>query len=151
MKVIGSRPRKVHLKSGTVITLIIRRLYCPNCHRIHHELPDCITPYKRYGTLAIEAVLKATRNNPEGNDFPGENSTMARLKTWFSLLRNYMEAALKSIKALYPDDQGLAEEVDGLIPLDPLHSPPGWLGRLVRMLVNSNRWVQTRSALTVRS
>ncbi|WP_307545897.1 DUF6431 domain-containing protein [Paenibacillus sp. V4I5] len=28
--------------------LVIRRLHCSQCLKIHHELPDCIVPYKRY-------------------------------------------------------------------------------------------------------
>lgn len=151
MKVIGSRKRKVRRKDGTTIILIIRRLYCKHCKRIHHELPDFIVPRKRYSSGAIEAALKDSKTNRQDDTFPGEDSTMARLRIWFSLLRNYMEAILQSIKSLHPDDKDVAEEVDNLLPLDPLHAPPGWLAKTVRILVNSNRWVQTRSAVTVRS
>ncbi|WP_242966792.1 DUF6431 domain-containing protein [Desulfosporosinus sp. FKA] len=29
---------------------------CVNCRRIHHELPDCLVPYKRYESTCIESV-----------------------------------------------------------------------------------------------
>ncbi|MGB4509265.1 MAG: DUF6431 domain-containing protein, partial [Syntrophomonadaceae bacterium] len=45
LKVIGSRPRKCVNSVGERITLIIRRLRCVKCQRIHHELPDMLVPY----------------------------------------------------------------------------------------------------------
>ncbi|WP_267459278.1 DUF6431 domain-containing protein [Brevibacillus composti] len=48
MNVIGSRRRKVASESGEVRLLVIRRLRCSQCQKIHHELPDCVVPYKRY-------------------------------------------------------------------------------------------------------
>ncbi|MEI3613242.1 DUF6431 domain-containing protein [Pseudogracilibacillus sp. SO30301A] len=43
--------------SGIKAKLIIRRLYCERCHEIHHELPDVLVPYKRYGVGSMEQVL----------------------------------------------------------------------------------------------
>ncbi len=40
LKVIGSRRRSRINGRGEKIVLIIRRLGCVACHRIHHELPD---------------------------------------------------------------------------------------------------------------
>ncbi|WP_425623289.1 DUF6431 domain-containing protein [Brevibacillus borstelensis] len=42
MNVIGSRRRKVASESGEVRLLVIRRLRCSQCQKIHHELPDCV-------------------------------------------------------------------------------------------------------------
>jgi hypothetical protein len=36
-----------------------------------------------------------------------------------------------------------------MIPLDPAMMENGWLKRLVRVIVNSGRWKQTRSAFPV--
>ncbi len=45
LKVIGSRKRNTLQGDGETIILIIRRLRCRNCRRIHHELPDILVPY----------------------------------------------------------------------------------------------------------
>ena len=62
----------MYREDGSTATLIIRRLRCRKCGRIHHELPDSIVPYKRYDADAIETkltdkysaedVLKLTKN-----------------------------------------------------------------------------------------
>ncbi|MCL6611609.1 MAG: DUF6431 domain-containing protein [Peptococcaceae bacterium] len=50
LKVCGSRRRKYVNGTGDTIVLVIRRLRCRNCGRLHHELPDILVPYKRYGS-----------------------------------------------------------------------------------------------------
>ncbi|WP_445349419.1 DUF6431 domain-containing protein [Desulforudis sp. DRI-14] len=57
LKVIGSRKRSCIDSLGDKIVLIIRRLGCVACHRIHHELPDMLVPYKRF--LPPETVTNA--------------------------------------------------------------------------------------------
>ncbi|KUG05276.1 hypothetical protein ASZ90_017349 [hydrocarbon metagenome] len=57
LKVVGSRERKCIEGSGTKIVLIIRRLCCTECKRIHHELPDMLVPYKRHARESIETVV----------------------------------------------------------------------------------------------
>ncbi|MEW5785724.1 MAG: DUF6431 domain-containing protein, partial [Bacillota bacterium] len=47
---IGSRKRTFINEAGEREILIIRRLRCKNCKRVHHELPDIIVPYKRYNS-----------------------------------------------------------------------------------------------------
>ena len=60
--------------------LIIRRLRCINeaCNKIHHELPDIITPYKRQTTSSIEKIIVE-----EADTVPVENSTIKRIREWF--------------------------------------------------------------------
>ncbi|MGI6649770.1 MAG: DUF6431 domain-containing protein [Bacillota bacterium] len=41
---------------GNQNVLVIRRLRCRHCHRIHHELPDILVPYKRHSSESIESV-----------------------------------------------------------------------------------------------
>ena len=57
MKVIGSRKRKYINGIGEKIILAIRRLRCSHCAKVHHELPDILIPYKRYGSESIEVVV----------------------------------------------------------------------------------------------
>ena len=54
---IGSRKRAFISSVGERIVLIIRRLKCKACGRVHHELPDILVPYKRYSSESIEAVI----------------------------------------------------------------------------------------------
>jgi len=142
LKVVGSRKRKVYEADGSRRQLIIRRLYCTNCRCIHHELPDIITPRKRYSTDTIEQVL----SEKSQDFFPGEGSTMIRIHFWFSLLRNYIERTLEALRQIYKEDRDLTIRISSLLPLSPSALPAGWLKQVVRILVNSGRWRQTRNA-----
>lgn len=144
LAVVGSRKRFLIQPDGSKIWLIIRRLYCPHCNRIHHELPDMVMPYKRYSTQAVEEILSGTTSVPI--PVACENSTMRRIRIWFFLLRSYFERCLQSLKQLFQTDAEFLIEIDKMIPLEVATLPAGWLRCLVRTLVNSGRWRQTRSA-----
>lgn len=149
MCVVGSRKRKVARASGSRIVLVIRRLRCDSCRRIHHELPDFIVPYKHYSAEVIENILKEAKKTADFYS-PCENSTVRRTIQWFSLLLSYLEAAVQSLIEMNRHNSILVNELSSLLPLKPKSLPAGWLPRLVRALVNSGRWLQTRLAVTVR-
>ncbi|MCF8567984.1 DUF6431 domain-containing protein [Alicyclobacillus tolerans] len=44
--------------SGKSVKLIIRRLQCRDCKKIHHELPDILVPYKRHESASIEQAMR---------------------------------------------------------------------------------------------
>ena len=140
--VSGSRKRRLREADGSQSILIVRRLRCGHCCRIHHELPDAVVPYKRYCSETVEEIL----SGKDSSTYPCENSTAARLRTWFLLLREYCESALTAIMHLYKQDRQLKEELSALIPLDPAVLPAGWLKKVVRALVGAGFWQQTRSA-----
>lgn len=140
--VAGSRKRILRQLDGEPIILIIRRLKCEHCHRIHHELPDTVVPYKRHCAETIEEILSDT----EEKIYPCESSTAVRLRNWFSLLREHFEKALVAVQYRYKQDGRLSQELSTLLPLVPAFLPAGWLGRLVRTLVNAGFYPQTRSA-----
>jgi hypothetical protein len=145
LKVIGSRKRGLIEYSGERRALIVRRLRCLGCGRVHHELPDIIVPYKRYSSEAVELII--TSSNTETEDYSCELSTAVRLKLWFFLLRDYFKNALISLTFLYDYDIELRDEINSLIPcIDSRSGVTGWLKKLVRFLVNSGRWLHTRSA-----
>ncbi len=142
LKVIGSRKRSLIEFDGHKKTLIIRRLKCEHCIRIHHELPDIIVPYKRYSSEAIESGICSIQ---EG--LPCEFTTIRSWKIWFYLLEEYFEATLEAIKLMYTDYIELQKEISLLQPLkNRKKEPDGWLKKLVRITVNLNRWIHTRSA-----
>lgn len=145
LSVCGSRGRGLIEYSGEKKILKIRRLWCDRCRRIHHELPDIIVPYKRYSAEAIENILA---DRPDLMDAsPCELSTTKRIKLWFFLLREYCESALESLLEQWKKDREIISGISRLLPLSEYqHFSAGWLANLVRLLVNSNRWLHTRSA-----
>lgn len=146
LKVIGSRRRKYINSAGDIIILVIRRLRCLNCSKIHHELPDKLVPYKRYGRKSIEAVVGGDTDLT----VPADESTIYRWKSWFLQYVNYFIGCLLSIAARY----GRRTEEDlSCLPPSPLQriwhlvgNSSGWLSRVVRPIANLNLWIHTRSA-----
>jgi len=65
--------------------LLIRRLYCDKCERIHHELPDCLVPYKRYGADIIENIA----NGQAAEDAPCPEGAVRRLREWWAAVKLY--------------------------------------------------------------
>jgi len=144
--VIGSRRRKLINSAGERMVLIIRRLTCEACNRVHHELPDIVVPYKRYDSESIEAGITGDSSLTVAAD----ESTIGRWKQWFWKLASYFLGCLISIAIRYT--RNTVEEKPEL-PQSPLQriwhyvgDAPRWLARVVRSVVNANYWVQTRSA-----
>lgn len=124
--------------------LVIRRCKCEACNKIHHELPDIVVPYKRYTADAIEKILAS---NAVLEEYGCETSTVLRIRTWFFMLVARFQKALESLMAFFAYDQEVRRTIRGIMPLQKhVGCSDGWLKILVRLLVNSNRWIQTRSA-----
>ncbi|HVI41445.1 MAG TPA: DUF6431 domain-containing protein [Anaerovoracaceae bacterium] len=145
LTVEGSRSRGLLEENGEKKILKIRRLWCSRCSRIHHELPDIIVPYKRYSSETIENILSEKAEHTDS--CPCELSTEKRIKLWFFLLKEYFESAMEATKALYDYDTEIVSMISLLLPFSNYrHFPAGWLKVLVRLLINSNRWLHTRFA-----
>ena len=132
--------------TGKQDILIIRRFQCKDCRRTHHELPDCLVPYKRYDSASIEAVV----SGGQCLDVAADESTLLRWKTWFSLMVDYFLGCLRSLAIRY---MGRAVEARSDLPESSLQriwhyvgDAPCWLARVVRPVANANLWVQTRLA-----
>lgn len=84
MRYRDSRPRIMRRYGGKKCRVLIHRMYCPKCHKLHNELPAQLTPFKHYETRVIEDVLdgvveedsKAAENGPS-------EITMKRWRSWF--------------------------------------------------------------------
>ncbi len=146
LKVVGSRERKCIEGSGEKMVLVIRRLRCTQCKRIHHELPDMLVPYKRHTRKSIEEVIIEYSNLSVSAD----ESTLRRWKSWFNDISDYFQGCLKSIAIRSGRES--AEDKSGF-PKSKLQriwhyvgDAPGWLARAVRPIVNTNLWTHTRSA-----
>ena len=125
--VIGSRKRKVIESGNNARTLIIRRLRCTSCRTIHHELPDMVMPYKRHCADTVEKIISG-----ETKDLICYESTMRRLRAWWSACILYFESVLASLRAKY----GVVFTV-GSAPRE-----------VVRAVVNANLWTHTRSVFS---
>ncbi|MEC0373684.1 MULTISPECIES: DUF6431 domain-containing protein [Paenibacillus] len=147
LSVIGSRKRKLWEASGEQRLLIVRRLRCVTCRKIHHELPNCIVPYKRYESACVESVVAS---EPEEIVVAADHSTLYRWRSWFRSQTVHWMGCLESIAIRFTLD--VAEESSG--PSQTAHhrfgryvgDAAGWLARIVRPVANSNFWVHTRSA-----
>jgi len=123
--VIGSRERKMITGDEAVRTLVIRRLRCSRCQRIHHELPDIIIPYKRHSAETIERIIAE-----EYEEVNCEESTIRRIKAWWAASLMYFESVIASLR----------EKYGAMLSLCPAPR------EIVRAVVNANLWVHTRSA-----
>lgn len=146
LKVIGIRQRKYINGDGEQIVLVIRRLRCIHCGRVHHELPDILVPYKRYASENIESVV----GDNSVLTVAADESTIYRWRGWFFELINHFVGCLASLCVRYQPKfaEGLSD-----LPTSPLQriwhyvgDAPRWLARVVRPTANSNNWVQTRFA-----
>jgi hypothetical protein len=127
LKVIGSRRRILIDTNGEKQTYIIRRMRCRDCKKIHHELPDCIVPYKRHSVNTFQAVI-----DDKTDDVPCEESTICKIKHWWLLVKDYF----KGILAVLSAKQNIK------------FSTCPKLCEIVRAIVNSNFWIHTRSAFS---
>lgn len=91
----------------------------------------------------IEEILS---EKEESASYPCETSTAHRIRSWFSLLRDYLKRVIEALKLLYKQNATLLETLEKMSFLKPKELPAGWLKILVRIIVNSGRWKQTRSA-----
>jgi len=150
LKVVGSRKRICINSLGVRIVLVVRRLGCVMCHRIHHELPDLLVPYKRHIGESIEAAV----GGDPALSVAGDESTLWRWRRWFRELADYFLGCLVALAARYKVSSAegrstLSESVLHRIR-QLVGDAPGWLARVVRPVTNANLWVQTRFAFLSR-
>ena len=141
LKVIGSRNRRAINSKGENLIIVIRRLKCRSCKKIHHELPDILVPYKRYLSKCIEAILDG-----QGDRICCENSSIYRTRQWFKGMQAHIKGCLTSTGArknakIESGGEQILKEVNAYVGEEP-----GWLARVVRIVTNTNNWVHTRYA-----
>ncbi|WP_255342849.1 DUF6431 domain-containing protein [Oribacterium sp. FC2011] len=54
LKYRDSRKRIMRWYNSGVRYIIVRRMKCTSCNKLHAELPDCLAPYKQYAAEIIE-------------------------------------------------------------------------------------------------
>ena len=136
------RKLRVHKEAGGKKSwFAINRLQCTNekCRRLHNELPDCMIPYKHYGSDIIEDVVDEVVGSDDlgTEDYPCEG-IMKHWKWWISqneaniggqmrsMLHHLMDFDIKFLKS----SDSLLKELKGRIS-------PGWLSVVTRFIYNS--------------
>ena len=141
LKSISSRKRNAINSRGDKLIIVIRKLKCTNCKKIHHELPDIVVPYKRYLSEHIESIIEG-----EVDIVPCESSTIYRIRQWFKRIGIHIKGSLESTAA----KMKLKIEASNKTILQAIKAyvgeGPGWLSRAVRIVVNTNNWVHTHFA-----
>jgi len=139
LEVIGSRQRVWYKSCGKRDKLMIRRLYCEQCQRIHHELPDILVPYRRYDAESIEGVV----SEPARKDVAADESTLFRWRSWFHVWAWHAVGCLHSISLQF----NLPVESSSKLPRSAFQSlgryvgdGTGWLSRVVHPIVNNCFW-----------
>ena len=118
----------------------INRLKCTNeeCRRLHHELPDCMFPYKHYGTEIIEDVVDEVVGSDDLGleDYPCEG-TMKHWKWWFSRNKVNIDGQMKSmLQHLLDLDREFLKSRDSLLEGLRERISPGWLSVVARFIYN---------------
>lgn len=116
----GLRLRLLVDCNGQKLKLLIRRLYCPKCRRIHHELPDCIVPYKRYCAGIIEEIISGKKQR-----VVYDYKTISRMLSWWNAVLPYFQNIIKSLAEKYKS--GFDE--------------PPTFKEIVRAAANTNNWI----------
>jgi len=98
-------------------------LKCSQCNCLHNELPDILSPYKRYTSEVIEDVVDGTVNSDDlvTENYPCE-TTMKRWTDWIDRNVHLIDDSFKSGTSL-------------LISL--INEGAGWLGTILCAIYNS--------------
>ena len=121
------RSRGIIDSDGKKIKFFIRRMSCAPCNRIHHELPDCMVPYKRHCAETIEKITSGRHENA-----PCEGRTINRILAWWCIVLPYFLNILKSLTEKHKIE---------------FNAPPVFR-ETIRAVANSNGWVFANSICT---
>jgi len=116
----GRKKRVLWWSEEEKITLKIRRLHCEDCNKYHHELPDCIVPYKRYCADIIENIAVGQAQN-----IPCSENTVRRIRGWWEAVKPYFLHILLT----------LIEKMGA-----SFGNPPAFR-EILRAVSNSNNWI----------
>ena len=86
------KSRKARTQFDGIIVLLLRRLRCRHCKKLHTELPDFLVPYKRYSRECIEDVLAQSRAGE-----PDDERTRSKIRRWYRQIRSYLDGIWKRL------------------------------------------------------
>ena len=110
--------------------ILIHRMLCRICNRLHTVLPDVLVPHKHYGASEIEVILESEVRSDEVND-----STVARWKRWIQGNEAQIEGVLQSLKLKTEDKPPELRSNENLfINLKTIFR--NWLSVVSRLVIN---------------
>ena len=118
---VGIRARVWWRSDNDRQTLMIRRLRCERCNKIHHELPDVIVPFKRYGADVIETAIK---DKYSARKSPVSSGTVRRFRRWWEAVEVHF---LNVLLALVETGASFG-------------NPPAFK-EILQAVANSNNWI----------
>lgn len=118
---IGIRARVWWRGENDRQTIMVRRLRCGNCGKIHHELPDVLIPYKRYGADVVENTVNCKHSAKHG---AVSAEAARRFRRWWDAVGTHFLNVLLTLAAVGAS----------------FGDPPAFREK-VRAAVNSNNWV----------
>jgi hypothetical protein len=125
LSVLGTCDRKVIMADGDEKILILRRLRCSQCRKIHHELPDILIPYKRHCAETIDTIIDGKLESVYVDE-----SALRRIKLWWDRLLLCFQSIPASLETKY----GIRYSGE----IKP--------AKVARTLANAHLWIHTRSA-----
>lgn len=111
--------------------ILIHRMLCRTCNKLHTVLPDVLVPHKHYGASEIETVLESEVRIDEVSD-----STAARWQKWIEGNEAQIEGVLQSLKL----------DTEDMLP--ELRSNESLIARLKTIVRN---WLSVVSRLVINS
>ena len=141
LKYRDKRLRILRKYGGDTFWILIRRLKCCNCGRLHTELPDCLAPHKHYEIEVIENVVDGIIDEDTIEvDYPC-CATMKRWKKWISKEKNNIDGHMKSIgfRILGLGVELLSSTASILELLQD--EGEGWLSIILRTIYNSGNFL----------
>ena len=129
---------------GKTDHVIIRRMKCPECGRLHNVLPSNLAKYKHYTTTTIENVLDGITDekSPEIQDGPSYLTMRLWLK-WFEMNLSRIEGYLHSIALRFTE-----QDTDGsLLLMNWRELGEGWLDAILRFIYNSGGFLPAYHSL----
>lgn len=140
-----SRKRIRRKEGGHVEYLLVRRMFCAHCHRLHVELPDCLVPQKHYDAEVISGVIEGvvTADDLDSEDHPCA-MTMRRWIKWFLDNRVNIEGLLR--RALrFAGSHSPINENHSFISFFRKQTSY-WLETILRIIYNSGEVIPTGSS-----
>ena len=110
--------------------ILIHRMLCRICNRLHTVLPDVLVPHKHYGASEIEAVLESEVRSDEVSD-----STVARWWRWIQGNEAQIEGVLQSLKLKAEDNPPELRSNENLF-INLKTIVRNWLSVVSRLVVN---------------
>jgi len=139
----GTRQRIRYKSEEEKEVLVIRRLYCEKCDRIHHELPDCLVPYKRYSADVIENIIS---NRVSISQAPCPTDTVRRIRGWWNTVKVYFLHILQTLIEKFGISFSI--QMDATNGVQSQGSAPPALREIVRAVANSNNWIFAHQVCT---